>query len=694
MPVRLRDIAERAFSTPEWASAADALFQATGITVSVMDFERCDQFSGGHRCGYCHLATDIEAPGPLTCFDACPDANSGPGRIICRAGLAALYAPVMRDERVAAHVVVSGFVTSTRERRGLYEHLLARGISEDSARRAIRALPVIARRQAEAYLQIAVSTARTLFDATAERLAAAERVEELRLFVSAGQQVVSTERLDADTLGAIAEEAVAIVGGEAGAILRPRGSLLEVVSRTAEWRGAIGAMVPQQQTASGRAVETRRTVVSPARGTGSAVLAMPLLIAERVLGVLEVRLPAARVPLPADRISRLNRFSQFIAIALEREDERSAVERAMAGYAQLNGLAAALGGQTDIEGVARLVTSVIDKAFSFEIAGLVLTSWGRDRADIVVSGDVMSGDIDRVLGDACGRDVRRNPFADVRQVTYRGSISPGDSGNEWAMTVVDLEHGDLVVGQLVVARSDGERYSAQDHALLEGIAAHAAAAFSRAALFGRIRDDYAKTIAALSATLDLGERASKGHAGRVMDYAMLVGEELGLGLEEVEQLRFAGLLHDVGKTGVPEEILLKPSKLTADELEQVKRHSEMGASIVEQIDFLKSITPIILHHHERWDGKGYPHGLKGEDIPLLARILTVADSFDAMTSDAPYRERLDIARARVELEAAAGTQFDPRVAAALLMVLDRQATAGGTGLFISREFGSRPDLPA
>jgi putative nucleotidyltransferase with HDIG domain len=178
-----------------------------------------------------------------------------------------------------------------------------------------------------------------------------------------------------------------------------------------------------------------------------------------------------------------------------------------------------------------------------------------------------------------------------------------------------------------------------------------------------------------------------------MDYALLIAEELGLTLEEFEQLRFAGLLHDVGKTGLPQEILLKPGKLTPDEVLEMQRHAEMGATIVEQIDFLKSLTPIILHHHERWDGKGYPMGLVATGIPMLARVLAVADAFDAMTSDRPFRKAMSLAEARRELQEGAGTQFDPRMVAALLEALDRQALAGATGLFAPAEAKGRPDLP-
>ena len=175
---------------------------------------------------------------------------------------------------------------------------------------------------------------------------------------------------------------------------------------------------------------------------------------------------------------------------------------------------------------------------------------------------------------------------------------------------------------------------------------------------------------------------------------MMIGEELGLPFEDIESLRFAGLLHDIGKTGLPSELLLKPSKLSADELQRVHAHAELGASIVDQIEFLKSLTPVILHHHENYDGTGYPAGLSGDQIPLLARILAVSDAFDAMTTKRVYRKRLSYKQAGLELESSAGTQFDPRIVAALLEALEKQALAGSTGLFAPREAQGRPEMLA
>jgi HD-GYP domain-containing protein (c-di-GMP phosphodiesterase class II) len=313
----------------------------------------------------------------------------------------------------------------------------------------------------------------------------------------------------------------------------------------------------------------------------------------------------------------------------------------------------------------------------------------------MVSGDVNSGDIDYVLSEVAGRDVVEQPFESVRTTPYEGAVHEAPRTQEdWALAAVELQHGDLVIGYLFVARADGGRYSAADGALLEGIAAHAGAAFGRVALFTRIRDDYAKTIAALSATLDAGERVPRGKSGRVTEYAVMIGEALELPVEDVEQLRFAGLLHDIGKTGLLSELLLKPSKLSNEELERVRAHAEFGASIGDQIEFLKSLTPVILHHHERWDGSGHPEGLRAEEIPLLARILAVADAFGTMTTTRGSRRRLTLTQARKELAVQAGTQFDPSIVDALMRALDKQALAGSTGLLAPAEAKGRPDLPA
>ncbi|WMT41545.1 HD-GYP domain-containing protein [Paenibacillus sp. D2_2] len=168
--------------------------------------------------------------------------------------------------------------------------------------------------------------------------------------------------------------------------------------------------------------------------------------------------------------------------------------------------------------------------------------------------------------------------------------------------------------------------------------------------------------ATLAAALDARDPYTAGHSLRVADYAVLIGKLAKLREEELNELRKSALLHDIGKIGIRDSVLLKEGKLTDEEWVQVKDHPVLGETILRQIEpasFMASILPGVRSHHERYDGRGYPDGLQGEDIPLFGRIIAVADAFDAMTSDRPYRAGLDRQKALVILDEGRGTQWDP-----------------------------------
>jgi cyclic di-GMP phosphodiesterase len=162
---------------------------------------------------------------------------------------------------------------------------------------------------------------------------------------------------------------------------------------------------------------------------------------------------------------------------------------------------------------------------------------------------------------------------------------------------------------------------------------------------------------------------TEGHLRRIAGYSEQTAAALGLPPEQRRVIRFAGVLHDIGKIGVPGELLRKPGRLTAEEEREVRKHAEFGAAIVAPMRFAGDVAPIILAHHEHWDGGGYPYGLRGEQIPLGARIIAVVDAYDAMTSDRPYRASLGNQEAVRRLEAGTGTQWDPRVVAVFLELL-------------------------
>ncbi len=177
------------------------------------------------------------------------------------------------------------------------------------------------------------------------------------------------------------------------------------------------------------------------------------------------------------------------------------------------------------------------------------------------------------------------------------------------------------------------------------------------------------TVLALAEALDIRDTGTGQHSQTVGRYAELMARELGLPEEHVERVRLAGVLHDIGKIGIPDSVLAKPGPLDAEEWQQMYTHPEIGARLLSRPEFY-DLRAWILAHHERPDGLGYPNGLGAEDIPLEARILAVADAYEAMTADRVYRAALGEAAARAELEGGAGTQFDPEVVAAFLRVLD------------------------
>jgi response regulator RpfG family c-di-GMP phosphodiesterase len=181
-----------------------------------------------------------------------------------------------------------------------------------------------------------------------------------------------------------------------------------------------------------------------------------------------------------------------------------------------------------------------------------------------------------------------------------------------------------------------------------------------------VEESYKITLEALVAALDAREHETHAHSQRVREYTLTLAQSLGIKHDELTQIGRAALLHDVGKIGVRDSILLKPGRLNEEEWIEMRKHPQIGYNILQSIEFLSPVAEIVLCHQERWDGNGYPNRLAEEDIPLGARIFAVADTFDAMTSDRPYRKALSFEAAWNEIYRCSGTQFDPRVVQAFL----------------------------
>lgn len=172
--------------------------------------------------------------------------------------------------------------------------------------------------------------------------------------------------------------------------------------------------------------------------------------------------------------------------------------------------------------------------------------------------------------------------------------------------------------------------------------------------------------------ITINDLYTRGHSERVSAYSVLIGEQMGLSKKEEKILKFGGFFHDIGKNNISDNILLKETKLTDEEYSEMKTHTTIGVKMFSNNIYFKDVLPIIEYHHEKYDGTGYPSKLKGEQIPLLARIIAVADSFDAMTSSRSYRSAMPIDYAINEMQKCKGTQFDPKIVDAFLEIINNQ----------------------
>ena len=189
-----------------------------------------------------------------------------------------------------------------------------------------------------------------------------------------------------------------------------------------------------------------------------------------------------------------------------------------------------------------------------------------------------------------------------------------------------------------------------------------------------LRTGYVQTVRALAEAIDAKDTYTRGHSERVGVYASRIARQLGLRKEMIERVYISGILHDVGKIGVPDAIITKPSRLTPEEYDEIKKHPEIGARILEPVEFLCDVVPCVRHHHEWFDGSesGYPYQLRGDQIPLPSRVILVADTVEAMTSNRPYRNGLPLDVVIRELHKYSGSQFDPQVVEALMRLLDAE----------------------
>ncbi|HEV2862236.1 MAG TPA: HD domain-containing phosphohydrolase [Pyrinomonadaceae bacterium] len=316
--------------------------------------------------------------------------------------------------------------------------------------------------------------------------------------------------------------------------------------------------------------------------------------------------------------------------------------------------------------IRSVLAELLQKSYDCEAVGsgeAALERLGRREFDLVIS-DIMMGGMTGL--DLIPHVRRLRPDAVVVMIsgvqTVESAIGALRAGAfDYVMKPFDLEHVEAAVVRALEhqsLRASKRRYENY----LEEMVAQRTAELDRA--LHSLADAYRTTLKALTAALETRDAETHGHSERVVNFSLRLGRELGLDAERLRSLEFGSLLHDIGKIGVPDAILRKPAKLTEGEWIKMREHPLHGQRILLGIEFLEGAARVVAQHHERWDGSGYPAGLRGEQIDINARIFSVADAFDAMVSDRVYRRGRPYEEAAEELERFSGSQFDPAVVGA------------------------------
>jgi HD-GYP domain-containing protein (c-di-GMP phosphodiesterase class II) len=289
-------------------------------------------------------------------------------------------------------------------------------------------------------------------------------------------------------------------------------------------------------------------------------------------------------------------------------------------------------------------------------------------AQFVTRGDFpLSHDEFATLVSHLGIDAsRQSVVVNANGISHVGLSMPARN-----MVVAPLASGSKVYGYLAAADHDsGGEFGTVEARLLGSVATILGIHCGNVVLYREQSELFAGVVRALSSAIDAKDRYTCGHSDRVARVAVRLAEELGLSDNQQRTLYLAGLLHDVGKIGIKDEVLRKPGKLTPEEYEHIKLHPALGYEILRGLKKIEHVLPAVLHHHESWDGSGYPHGLAGEAIPFIARIVAVADAFDAMGSDRPYRKGMNDGTLDAILHDGSGKQWDARVIDAFFRARD------------------------
>lgn len=323
-------------------------------------------------------------------------------------------------------------------------------------------------------------------------------------------------------------------------------------------------------------------------------------------------------------------------------------------------LSNALNAQLDPKSISYEFISHIQKNFKPDSACLFLNNEDKEASSSIIRGVIFRTrqDIFSFVRSLCLESMRNQQSKLIDQYNFPENDRFKKDDFPYSLLIVPLVAQGRGIGVVALIREKKNGlFGHTDVQLLSVFASHVATSMQNANMYARMQDLNLDIIRSYATAVEVKDVYTKGHSERVATYGLKLGMELGLVSRELEKIYVAGVLHDIGKIGVPDNILNKPGRLTDEEFEVMKKHPTIGRDILSQVWSLKDILPIVYYHHERVDGKGYPEGLHGDQIPFLARVISVVDAFEAMTSDRAYRESLPMDKVKNILSEGAGTQW-------------------------------------
>ena len=502
----------------------------------------------------------------------------------------------------------------------------------------------------------------------------------LKSLYEVGSALGTSLRLE-DVLKKVMDESISLLGAENGSLMlvdEVRSELKMLVAQGLDDQIVTTTRVNLGEGISGWVAQegqprllTRSTLEQGLNGTPAepveSAMCVPLKSKDRCIGVLNLSGRCDGGDFTDDDLKILTILASHAASAIDIAQLYRKVSSQVEHLEALYKLGRILNSSLSLDQILpQALTQTLDLLQAKTASVMLLDKKGEELSIRLAHG--LSDDIVMKTKVRLGERVSGRVAASGEPVLIKGQ--EGDDSD--SSLCVPLLANRQVLGVLNIrTKTDGSDFTQQDLELAIQLANIAAAAIENAELHDQLQSLFLSTVSALANSIDARDPYTKGHSERVTAYAVMIAEGLDLGADELERLRYAGLLHDIGKIRIRDHILHKPGRLTDLEFNEMKKHPEYGVEIMQPVEAFKHILPAMLHHHERFDGRGYPHGLAGDEIPLTARILCVADCFDAMTSDRPYRKGMPVADAVAELSKNKTTQFDPKLVDIFLNVVEQ-----------------------